>query len=75
MRNKGGPATALSLGPARATVRGREAASAEPTQPERGWNFTALGETGLPKSPAPDPGSRIPASDSACAATRVAFRT
>lgn len=34
----------------RTTVRGREAASAEPSQPERGWNYSP-GAAGLPKAP------------------------
>lgn len=46
----------------RTTVRGREAASAEPSQPERGWNYSP-GAAGLPK--APDSGMQLLASDSA----------
>lgn len=62
-----------SLSVLRATVRGREAASAEASQPGRGWNFTASGATGLLK----DPGSGFGplASDNVGAATTAAFKT
>lgn len=62
-----------SLSVLRATVRGREAASAEASQPGRGWNFTASGATGLLKDP--DSGFWLLASDSVGAATAAAFRT